>query len=207
MSQFALPKLPFAMDALAPVMSEETLQYHYGKHHQSYITNLNKLIQGTYYEAQSLREIVKTGQGAIFNNASQAYNHAFFWRCVSPNGGGEPTGALLEAIVRKWGSFDGFKEQFISMAASNFGSGWTWLVRRLDGDLEILNTSNAGSPLTKHLKPLLVVDVWEHAYYIDYRNDRGAYLKAFFDKIINWKFVEARANGEPCGCECKGETC
>ncbi|MDO4936836.1 MAG: Fe-Mn family superoxide dismutase [Sutterellaceae bacterium] len=207
MSQFVLPKLEFAMDALAPVMSEETLQFHYGKHHQSYITNLNNLIKGTMYEAESLREIIKTSQGAIFNNASQSYNHAFFWKCLSPNGGGVPTGGLLDEIVKKWGSFDGFKEQYIAMAASNFGSGWTWLVKRLDGELEIVNTSNAGSPLTQHLKPLLVIDVWEHAYYIDYRNDRGAYLKAFFDKLVNWSFVEKRFNGEPCGCDCKEEGC
>lgn len=205
MSQFVLPKLDFAMDALAPVMSAETLEYHYGKHHQSYITNLNNLIKGTMFEAESLREIIKTSQGAIFNNASQAYNHAFFWKCLTPNGGGQPTGALLDAIVAKWGSFDGFKEQFIAMAASNFGSGWTWLVKRLDGELEIINTSNAGSPLTQHLKPLLVVDVWEHAYYIDYRNNRGAYLKAFFEKLVNWSFVAKRFEGEPCGCDCKPE--
>ena len=203
MSQFVLPKLDFELDALAPAMSKETLEYHYGKHHQTYITNLNNLIQGTQYEAESLREIIKTSQGAIFNNAAQVYNHAFFWKCLSPNGGGEPTGPLLDAIVKKWGSFDGFKEQFSATAAANFGSGWTWLVKRLDGELDIVNTANAGCPVTSHHKPLLDLDVWEHAYYIDYRNARPAFIKAFFDKLVNWDFVQRRFGGEPCDCDCR----
>lgn len=203
MSQFVLPKLDFELDALAPAMSKETLEYHYGKHHQTYITNLNNLIQGTQYEAESLREIIKTSQGAIFNNAAQVYNHAFFWKCLSPNGGGEPTGPLLDAIVKKWGSFDGFKEQFSATAAANFGSGWTWLVKRLDGELDIVNTANAGCPVTSHHKPLLALDVWEHAYYIDYRNARPAFIKAFFDKLVNWDFVQRRFGGEPCDCDCR----
>lgn len=206
MSQFVLPKLEYAMDALAPAMSQETLQYHYGKHHQNYINTLNTLIQGTQYEAETLREIIKTSQGAIFNNASQSYNHAFFWKCLSPNGGGAPTGVLLEAIVKKWGSFEGFREQFSAMAASNFGSGWTWLVKKLDGELDIYNTSNAGSPLTEHYKPILTLDVWEHAYYIDYRNARAEFIKAFFEKLVNWDFAQRRFAGEPCECDCRAES-
>ena len=203
MSHFVLPKLEYELDALAPALSREAMEYHYGKHHQTYVTNLNNLIAGTQYEAESLREIIKTSQGAIFNNASQAYNHAFFWKCLTPNGGGEPTGELMDAIVKKWGSFDGFKEQFSAMAASNFGSGWTWLVKKLDGELEILNTSNAGSPLTQHLKPILTIDVWEHAYYVDYRNARPAFIKAYFEKLVNWDFAQRRFAGEPCDCDCR----
>ena len=183
MSQFVLPKLDYEMDALAPAISKETLEYHYGKHHQTYITNLNNLIKGTMYEAESLREIIKTSQGPIFNNAAQSYNHAFYWKCLSPNGGGEPTGALMDAIVKQWGSYEGF----------------------VAGQLEIYSTSNAGTPLTEHLKPLMVIDVWEHAYYIDYRNARAAYIQAFFDKLVNWDFVQRRFNGEPCDCDCRGE--
>ena len=205
MSQFVLPKLDYEMDALAPAISKETLEYHYGKHHQTYITNLNNLIKGTMYEAESLREIIKTSQGPIFNNAAQSYNHAFYWKCLSPNGGGEPTGALMDAIVKQWGSYEGFVADFSAKAANNFGSGWTWLVKRLDGQLEIYSTSNAGTPLTEHLKPLMVIDVWEHAYYIDYRNARAAYIQAFFDKLVNWDFVQRRFNGEPCDCDCRGE--
>ena len=159
MSQFVLPKLDYEMDALAPAISKETLEFHYGKHHQTYINNLNSLIKGTMYEAESLREIIKTSQGPIFNNAAQTYNHAFYWKCLTPNGGGQPTGALLEAIVKQWGSFEGFVADFSAKAANNFGSGWTWLVKRLDGQLEIYSTSNAGTPLTEHLKPLMVIDV------------------------------------------------
>ena len=205
MSQFVLPKLKYELNALAPVLSEEAMQYHYGKHHQTYINNLNNLIKGTQYEAESLREIIKTSQGPIFNNAAQVYNHAFFWQCLTPNGGGAPTGDLLAAIEKKWGSFDGFKERFSAEAAANFGSGWTWLVKRLDGELEIYSTSNAGTPLTEHMKPILAIDVWEHAYYIDYRNDRAAFIRAFFEKLVNWDFAQRRFAGEPCDCNCKEE--
>lgn len=205
MSQFVLPKLDYALDALAPYMSEETMQYHYGKHHQTYITNLNNLIKGTQYEGESLREIIKTSQGGIFNNASQTYNHAFFWKCMKPNGGGVPTGELLDAIVKQWGSFEGFVEQFSAQAAANFGSGWTWLVKKLDGELEIYSTSNAGTPLTEHLKPILTIDVWEHAYYIDHRNARPAFIKTFFEHLVNWDFALARYNGAPCGVTCLPE--
>lgn len=192
MSQFVLPKLDYEMDALAPAISKETLEYHYGKHHQTYITNLNNLIKGTMYEAESLREIIKTSQGPIFNNAAQSYNHAFYWKCLSPNGGGEPTGALMDAIVKQWGSYEGFVADFSAKAANNFGSGWTWLVKRLDGQLEIYSTSNAGTPLTEHLKPLMVIDVWEHAYYIDYRNRRADFVAAWWD-LVDWQKVADRA--------------
>ena len=205
MSQFVLPKLDYAMDAFEPTLSKETFEYHYGKHHQTYITTLNTLIKGTSYEAESLREIIKTSQGAIFNNAAQSYNHAFYWKCLTPNGGGAPKGELLAAIEKQWGTFEGFVADFSAKAVANFGSGWTWLVKRLDGELEIYSTSNAGTPLTEHLKPLLTIDVWEHAYYIDYRNARAGYVKAFFEKLVNWDFVERRFNGEPCGCDCREE--
>ena len=205
MSQFVLPKLDYELNALAPVLSEEAMQYHYGKHHQTYINTLNTLIKGSQFEAESLREIIKTSQGAIFNNAAQAYNHAFFWKCLTPNGGGAPTGELLEAIEKKWGTFDGFREAFTAAAVGNFGSGWTWLVKRLDGELDIYSTSNAGTPLTEHMKPILAIDVWEHAYYVDYRNNRAAFVKAFFDKLVNWDFAQRRYAGEPCDCSCKPE--
>lgn len=205
MSQFVLPKLDYAMDAFEPTLSKETFEYHYGKHHQTYITTLNTLIKGTPYEAESLREIIKTSQGAIFNNAAQSYNHAFYWKCLTPNGGGAPKGELLAAIEKQWGTFEGFVADFSAKAVANFGSGWTWLVKRLDGELEIYSTSNAGTPLIEHLKPLLTIDVWEHAYYIDYRNARAGYVKAFFEKLVNWDFVERRFNGEPCGCDCREE--
>jgi Fe-Mn family superoxide dismutase len=183
-----LPKLPFAMDALAPVISKETLEYHYGKHHQAYVTNLNKLIPGTEFEKASLEDIIKKAGGGIFNNAAQVYNHTFYWNCLSPSGGGEPSGKLAEAIDKNFGSFAEFKKQFTQSAATNFGSGWTWLVKDKDGKLKIENTSNAGNPLKDGKKPLLTVDVWEHAYYIDYRNARPTYLEKIWD-IFNWDFV------------------
>lgn len=183
-----LPKLPYAMDALAPVISKETLEYHYGKHHQAYVNNLNKLIAGSEFEKASLEEIIKKATGGIFNNGAQVFNHTFYWNCFSPSGGGEPSGKLADAIENDFGSFAEFKKQFTQSAATNFGSGWTWLVKDTDGKLKIVNTSNAGNPVKEGKKPLLTVDVWEHAYYIDYRNARPTYLEKVWD-IFNWDFV------------------
>ena len=183
-----LPELPYALDALAPTISKETLEFHYGKHHQTYVTNLNNLIKGTEFENASLEEIVKKSSGGIFNNAAQVWNHTFYWFGLSPNGGGEPTGALAEAINAKWGSFDEFKKAFNAMAAGTFGSGWAWLVKAADGSLELVSTSNAATPLTTDKTPLLTCDVWEHAYYIDYRNSRPNYLEGFW-KLVNWDVV------------------
>ncbi|MFT4103787.1 MAG: superoxide dismutase [Fe] [Burkholderiaceae bacterium] len=185
-----LPPLPYAMDALAPRISKETLEYHYGKHHQTYVTNLNNLIKGTEFESMSLEDIIKKSSGGIFNNAAQVWNHTFYWNSLSPNGGGQPGGALAAAIDEKWGSFDAFKEAFTKSATGNFGSGWTWLVKTADGGVDIANTSNAATPLTTADKPLLTVDVWEHAYYIDFRNRRPDYLKDFFE-LANWEFAAA----------------
>ncbi|MEW5892583.1 MAG: Fe-Mn family superoxide dismutase [Pseudomonadota bacterium] len=185
-----LPPLPYAMDALAPHMSKETFEYHYAKHHQAYVTNLNNLIKGTEFENKSLEDIVKTAPaGGIFNNAAQVWNHTFFWNSMKPNGGGAPTGALLEAINKKWGSFDEFKKAFQASAVGNFGSGWTWLVKKADGSVDIVNTSNAGCPLTSGDKALLTVDVWEHAYYIDYRNLRPKFVETFLNHLANWDFA------------------
>ncbi len=193
MSQFTLPQLPFGLDDLAPAMSRETLEYHWGKHHQTYVNNLNNLIAGTEFEGKSLEEIIKTAKGGVFNNAAQVFNHSFFWQCLTPNGGGEPCcDALKAAIDAKWGSFAEFRKAFTASAAGNFGSGWTWLVKKADGTLDIVNTSNAATPLTDGLKPLLTIDVWEHAYYVDYRNARPKFIEAFFDKLVNWKFVAAQ---------------
>ena len=183
-----LAPLPFAMDALQPLISEETLEFHYAKHHQAYVTNLNKLIKGTEFESSSLEEIVKQSVGEIFNNAAQVWNHTYYWNCLAPKAGGRPTGALRAAIEMRWGSFAAFKEAFSKSAVDHFGSGWTWLVKRADGTLDIVNTSNAASPLTGPDKPLLVCDVWEHAYYIDYRNARPKYVEAFWN-LVNWEFV------------------
>ena len=183
-----LPELPYALDALAPTISKETLEFHYGKHHQAYVTNLNNLIKGTEFENASLEEIVKKSSGGIFNNAAQVWNHTFYWFGLSPNGGGEPTGALAEAINAKWGSFDEFKKAFNAVAAGTFGSGWAWLVKAADGSLDLVSTSNAATPLTTDKTPLLTCDVWEHAYYIDYRNSRPNYLEGFW-KLVNWDVV------------------
>ncbi len=182
------PPLPYAMDALAPHVSKETLEYHYGKHHATYVTNLNKLIQGTEFADAPLEDIIRKSSGGIFNNAAQVWNHTFLWNCMSPDGGGAPTGALAAAIEKKWGSVDSFKEEFNKAAAGNFGSGWTWLVKKPDGSVDIVNTSNAQTPLTTDDKALLTCDVWEHAYYIDYRNSRPNYLAAFW-KVANWDFA------------------
>ncbi len=186
-----LPPLPYAKDALAPHISEETIEYHYGKHHQTYVDKLNGLLPGTAFEGKSLEEIVKTSEGGMFNNAAQIWNHTFYWNCLAPNGGGEASGAVAQAINAAFGSFDKFKETFTTSAVNNFGSGWTWLVKKTDGSVEIVNTSNAGTPLTDDtVTPLLTVDVWEHAYYIDYRNARPKYMEAFW-ALVNWDFVNA----------------
>ena len=185
-----LPALPYALDALAPTLSQETMEYHYGKHHQTYVTNLNNLIPGTEFEAMSLEDIIMKSSGGVFNNAAQVWNHTFYWNCLSPNGGGAPTGALAAAIDAKFGSFEEFKKLFNQSGATNFGSGWTWLVKNADGSLEIFNTSNAGTPMTSGKQALLTLDVWEHAYYIDYRNARPKYLETMW-QIVNWDFVAA----------------
>lgn len=188
---FTLPALPYAMDALSPHISKETLEYHYGKHHNAYVTNLNKLIAGTEYENLSLEEIIKKStSGGIFNNAAQVWNHTFYWHCLSPNGGGEPTGKAKDAIAKDFGSFEKFKEDFSQVAATTFGSGWAWLVQDKNGSLKIISTSNAGTPMTEGLQALLTCDVWEHAYYIDYRNARPDYIKAFWS-LVNWDFVNS----------------
>ncbi|MFC5474363.1 superoxide dismutase [Fe] [Paraherbaspirillum soli] len=183
-----LPPLPYAMDALAPHISKETLEYHYGKHHQTYVTNLNNLITGTEFENASLEDIVKKSSGGVFNNAAQIWNHTFYWHSLSPQGGGAPTGALADAINAKWGSFDNFKAEMTKCAIGTFGSGWAWLVKKADGTLDLVSTSNAATPLTTDATPLLTVDVWEHAYYIDYRNARPKYLEAFW-ALANWEFA------------------
>jgi Fe-Mn family superoxide dismutase len=188
--EHTLPPLPYAIDALAPAISQETLEYHYGKHHQTYVTNLNNLIKGTEFENLSLEEIVKKSSGGIFNNSAQIWNHTFFWNSLTPNGKGAPDGALAEAINAKWGSFDKFKEEFTKSAVGNFGSSWTWLVKKADGSLDIVNTSNAATPLTTDAKALITIDLWEHAYYIDYRNVRPKFIETFF-KLANWDFAAA----------------
>lgn len=186
---FELPPLPYAKNALAPHISEETLEYHHGKHHKTYVDKLNGLIPGTPFEEKSLEEIVKTSTGGIFNNAAQIWNHTFYWHCLSPQGGGEATGAVADAIRTAFGSFEKFKEEFTVAAINNFGSSWTWLVKKADGGVAIVNTSNAGTPLTdESVKPLLTCDLWEHAYYIDYRNLRPKYMEAFW-ALVNWDFV------------------
>ena len=187
---FELPPLPYEKNALEPHISQETLEYHYGKHHQTYVTNLSNLTKGTEMENMVLEDVIKKSSGGIFNNAAQVWNHSFYWNCLSPNGGGEPTGALAAAIDKAFGSFATFKEKFSTSAATNFGSGWTWLVKTADGGVEIVNTSNAGTPLTDGKTALLTCDVWEHAYYIDYRNARPKYVEAFWN-LVNWDFVAA----------------
>ena len=185
---FTLPPLPYALDALAPHISKETLEYHHGKHHAAYVNNLNNLIKGTELESATLEHIVRNSTGGVFNNAAQVWNHTFYWNSMSPNGGGDPTGAVLEAINGRWGSVQAFREEFSKMAAGNFGSGWTWLVKKADGTLDIVNTGNAATPITGDDVPLLTCDVWEHAYYIDYRNARPQYLEKFWN-LVNWDFV------------------
>lgn len=189
---FTLPELPFAKDALAPHMSAETLEYHHGKHHNAYVTNLNNLVPGTQFETMSLEEIVKSAPaGGVYNNAAQVWNHTFFWNCLTPNGGGAPSGALADAINAKWGSYDDFKKAFQTSAVGNFGSGWTWLVKKADGSVDIVNMGAAGTPLTTGDTALLTIDVWEHAYYIDYRNLRPKFVETFLNSLVNWDFAAA----------------
>jgi Fe-Mn family superoxide dismutase len=189
-----LPALPWPKDSLAPHISAETLDYHHGKHHQAYVTNLNKLIAGTPQENASLEEIVKNSSGGVFNNAAQVWNHTFYWNSMKPGGGGEPTGAIASAINASFGSYAAFREQFVAAATTQFGSGWAWLVKSGD-KLEIVKTSNAETPLTTDKKPLLTIDVWEHAYYVDFRNARPKYIDTFLDSLINWDFANANLAG------------
>lgn len=186
---YTLPELPYAKDALEPHISAETLEFHHGKHHQTYVTNLNNLVPGTEYAGLSLEEIIqKAPSGGIFNNAAQVWNHTFYWHSLSPQGGGAPTGPLASAIEHTFGSFEKFKEEFTKCAVTTFGSGWAWLVKNADGTLAIVSTGNAGCPLTAGQTPLLTCDVWEHAYYIDYRNARPKYVEAFWN-LVNWEFA------------------
>jgi Fe-Mn family superoxide dismutase len=192
MNRHQLPELPYRKDALEPYISAETLDYHYGKHHASYVDKLNGLIEGTEFESATLEEIVRNASGSIFNNAAQVWNHNFYWQCLSPEGGGEPQGKLAREIEKEFETFSEFTEQFNTAAKGNFGSGWTWLTKDSGGRLEIVNTDDAGNPLTDGRQPLLTCDVWEHAYYLDYRNRRDEYLDAFW-KLVNWKFVAKNA--------------
>ncbi len=186
-----LPKLPYPMDALEPVISKETLEYHYGKHHKAYVDKLNKLIPGTEFENQPLEDIIKKSSGGIFNNAAQVWNHTFYWHCMTPDSSKKPSGKLADAIKKKFGDFDTFKKQFSELAVNTFGSGWGWLVKDADGSVDLLSTSNAGTPMTQGKEALLTCDVWEHAYYIDYRNARPDYVEKFWD-LVNWEFVEKK---------------
>ncbi len=194
MTQHTLPELPYPENALEPHISAETIQYHYGKHHATYVDKLNGLVAGTEFENAPLEEMIEKADGAVFNNAAQVWNHSFYWNCMSPSGGGEPSGALGSAIEEFFGDFGAFKEQFAAAALSNFGSGWTWLVKTSQGGLEIVNTDDAENPMTQGHVPLLTCDVWEHAYYIDYRNARPAYVEAFW-KLVNWDFVASNYGG------------
>ena len=187
----ALPALPYARDALAPHISAETIDFHYGKHHQTYVDNLNKQIAGTEFEALDLEAIIRKSQGGMFNNAAQVWNHTFYWNCLKPAGGGEPKGKLADAINAAFGSFQAFKDQFTQTALTTFGSGWAWLVQRPDGTLALVSTSNAATPLTGNDTALLTCDVWEHAYYVDYRNARAKYVEAFWN-LVNWDFVASQ---------------
>jgi Fe-Mn family superoxide dismutase len=192
--EFVLPPLPYAKDALAPTMSAETFDYHYGKHHQAYMNNLKAALEGKPEAEKSLEEIVRSSSGGVFNNAAQVWNHTFFWNSMKPSGGGEPTGALLDLITRDFGSFDAFKTEFVTKGLGQFGSGWVWLV--VDGDkAKIVTTPNAETPLTTSAKVLLTCDVWEHAYYIDARNNRKGFLEAFLEKLANWDFAAANLAG------------
>lgn len=188
---YELPKLPYEMDALQPYISKETLEYHYGKHHAAYVNNLNKLVEGTEFAGASLEDIVKKASGGIFNNGAQVWNHTFYWNCMSPEGNREPSGALLNAIKSDFGSFAEFKDKFSVAAATLFGSGWAWLVKNDAGKLEIVQESNAGNPLTKGLEPIMTCDVWEHAYYIDKRNRRPAYIDDFWN-LVDWETIGKR---------------
>lgn len=192
---FTLPDLPYPKDALAPHLSAETLDLHHGKHHAAYVTNLNRLLEGTPSADKTLEEIIVASDGAIFNNAAQAWNHAFYWRSMKPNGGGRPTGALADAINRDFGSFERFREEFAAAAATQFGSGWAWLVQQADGKLAVTKTSNADLPLKHGQKALLTIDVWEHAYYVDFRNARPKYIDTFLEHLVSWEFVQRNLEG------------
>lgn len=185
---FELPKLPYEKTALQPHISAETLEFHHGKHHQAYVTKLNELAKGTKFENMSLEDVIKNSEGPVFNNAAQIWNHTFYWNCLAPNAGGAPTGKLAEKINATFGSFDKFKEQFTATAIGTFGSGWAWLVKDSSGNLKLVSTSNAQLPMTQGLTALLTCDVWEHAYYVDYRNARPKYVDAFWN-LVNWDFV------------------
>lgn len=192
---YQLPPLPYAADALAPHMSRETLEFHHGKHHAAYVDKLNVLLEGTEFEPMKLEDIVKNASGSLYNNAAQAWNHAFFWDCMKPGGGGEPSGPLADAISSRWGSYAAFKKAFSELAVENFGSGWTWLVKQRDGGVDIVNMDAAGTPLTTADAPLLTIDVWEHAYYIDHRNERPKFVKAFLSSLVNWGFAQKNFRG------------
>ena len=185
---FELPPLPYAQDALAPHISAETLEYHYGKHHQTYVTNLNKLVEGTEFENAALEDVILKSDGGLFNNSAQVWNHTFYWNSMTPDGGGAPTGEVADAINSAFGSYDSFVDKFKEAAATQFGSGWAWLVDSGSG-LEIMKTSNADLPMKHNAKAILTIDVWEHAYYIDFRNARPNYISTFIDSLINWDFV------------------
>ena len=191
---YSLPPLPYEMNALEPHISSETLEFHYGKHHQTYVNNLNGLVEGTDNASKSLEEIVMSSDGGLFNNAAQVWNHTFYWNCMGPNGGGNPTGRAADEINQAFGSFDNFKDQFSKSAATNFGSGWTWLVKNSSGGVEIQNTSNAECPMTSGNKAVLTIDVWEHAYYVDKRNARPAYIESWWN-LVNWDFVNSQLEG------------
>jgi Fe-Mn family superoxide dismutase len=186
---FELPPLPYDKNALAPHISAETLEYHHGKHHQAYVTNLNKLIDGKPEASKSLEDIIKSSDGPLFNNAAQVWNHTFYWHCLKPNGGGQPQGELADAIKRDFGSFEKFSEEFSNAAATQFGSGWAWLVLGSDKKLAVTKTPNADLPMKHGQKALLTIDVWEHAYYIDYRNARPKYIETFLKSLVNWNFA------------------
>lgn len=189
---FELPDLPYARDALAPTISEDTMNYHYGKHHQAYVNKLNDGIKGTEYEGMSLEEIIKKSDGGLFNNAAQVWNHTFYWHSMTPNGGGKPSGKIAEMIDRDFGSYDDFVEAFKNKGGGQFGSGWAWLVQKSDGTLDVTNTPNAHTPVEDDdLTPILTMDVWEHAYYLDYQNSRPNYMNSFLDKLVNWDFAES----------------
>jgi superoxide dismutase, Fe-Mn family len=191
---FTLPELPYAKDALAPHISAETLEFHHGKHHAAYVNNLNKLLEGKPELNQSLEQVILGSEGGVFNNAAQVWNHTFYWHCMKPNGGGRPTGALAEAITRDFGSFERFREEFSTAAATQFGSGWAWLVLE-KGKLAVTKTGNADLPMKHGQKALLTIDVWEHAYYVDFRNARPKYIDTFLENLVNWDFVAENLAG------------
>ncbi|MFZ6181739.1 superoxide dismutase [Nannocystis pusilla] len=192
---FTLPELPYAKDALAPHISAETLEFHHGKHHAAYVNNLNKLLEGKPEAELSLEEVIRRSDGGVFNNAAQVWNHTFYWNSMRPNGGGRPTGELADAIVRDFGSYDKFRELFANAATTQFGSGWAWLVVEQNGKLAVTKTGNADLPLAHGQTPLLTIDVWEHAYYIDYRNARPKYIDTFLEHLVNWDFVAGNLSG------------